>query len=455
MRTFEIIFVGAGVSNLVAANILVSNGHRDFLILDKGKKISERECPIANINNCCFCHHSCDVIEGVGGANALNGNKLCHFPASNAVRRNTKSAITYKADQYIKSVISNTNIRFTDVGKITQQPNQKFYRSDILTKNDFIGLVNGLTSRICDKIIDRCHIVKIQKRRGSFELLSSDGQTYEAKKVVLGTGRSSYRFLLDFINSNNLQYAPLAQDIGVRIEGEPNLFSSKYYYQNDPKFKFTYEGLGSGRTFCAHNLGKVVPVRYGNSFFADGAFGNLSSGRNNIALMVRSVSPLSLDDLENWCKTINNSTMSGLVLGELVFKHPQQIVDDIIRLIPSFPSSAHKELFRLFLNDIIDGEHGILNISTNRPSKPLRIYGPAIDRYWVKPFIGNDFSLLGCEGIYVVGDAAGWSRGFVQAMFSGFAWADSYFRKSIGENKDLYDNIWSSGLSSGIYPNAI
>ncbi|MDR1701042.1 MAG: hypothetical protein LBR68_07600 [Lachnoclostridium sp.] len=453
MRNYKIIFIGAGISNLVAANALTDNGHRDFLILEKGKKISERKCPIANVKGCHFCSDACDVIEGIGGANALNGNKLCHFPASNSVRSNTQSATVYKADQYIKSVIPNGG--FTNLSKAPQQPNQKFYQSDILTKNDFLGLINRLTTKICDKIIDRCDVIKIVKKGNNFEILANDGQTYIAKKVVLGTGRSSHRFLLDFLNSNNLKYQSLSQDVGIRIEGGPDIFTSKYYYQNDPKFKFSYGGLGSGRTFCAHNLGKVVPVRYGDSFFADGAFGNISSGRNNIALMVRSQNPISTVVLENWCKTINNSAKCGLVLGEITLKHTRQVIDDIIRIIPLFPSSAHKELFYLFLNDIIDGEHRILDVSANKPSKLLRIYGPAIDRYWIKPYIESDFSLSGCDGIYVVGDAAGLSRGFIQAMFSGFAWADSYLKKDVGDNKDLYDKIWSGGLSFGVYPNTL
>jgi uncharacterized FAD-dependent dehydrogenase len=147
--------------------------------------------------------------------------------------------------------------------------------------------------------------------------------------------------------------------------------------------------------------------------------------------------------------------MSGLVLGEITLKHTHQIIDDIIQLIPIFPSSTHKELFRLFLNDIVDGEHRILNVSANMAFKSLRIYGPAIDRYWVRPYIESDFSLSGYDGIYVIGDATGLSRGFIQSMFSGFVWADSYLNKSLRGNRDLFDKIWSGGLSYGIYPNAL
>jgi uncharacterized FAD-dependent dehydrogenase len=52
----------------------------------------------------------------------------------------------------------------------------------------------------------------------------------------------------------------------------------------------------------------------------------------------------------------------------------------------------------------------------------VRIYGPAIDLYWPSPVLSSGFRTQ-IDGLSVIGDAAGVSRGIVQALVSGAAWA--------------------------------
>ena len=84
MRNSKVIFIGAGVGNLLAANYLLRHGVKDFVILEKGKDLKQRSCPCSEKYHCQNCS-ICSVTDGVGGANALNGNKICHFPASSGV----------------------------------------------------------------------------------------------------------------------------------------------------------------------------------------------------------------------------------------------------------------------------------------------------------------------------------------------------------------------------------
>ena len=87
MKKHKIIFIGAGVSNLIAANRLLDYSINDFIILEKGKLLNNRKCIAEKKMTCAFCNNGCQTIEGVGGANAIHGNKLCYFPASNHVAK--------------------------------------------------------------------------------------------------------------------------------------------------------------------------------------------------------------------------------------------------------------------------------------------------------------------------------------------------------------------------------
>lgn len=445
MENYKVIFIGAGVGNLLAANHLFAQGFNDFIILEKGKNLKNRMCP-GMAKHCCRNCSICDIIEGVGGANALNGNKICHFPASQNILDFTGMDSWSAALNYIQSFSHAVSNQILE--KTQETGHRKYYHSDILVKSDFAELIQNLTKDIKSFIRQEMNVTKVSVLfNGHFKVYTRN-EVYETDNVVFGTGRSSYRFLSQFLWENRYEQSPLTQDVGIRIEGLRELFSSEYYYQVDPKLKFSYHD-GVGRTFCAHNQGSVVPVKIGTAYYADGAFGEVSSGVNNIALMVRSRIPLTIDKLEQWGKRINESSSTGLLLGVVSVGNPNKMINRILKLINIFPSAIHAQLFENLLHDLFDGEHAILNFH-NTQNQKLKIYGPAIDRYWVRPILNRDFSLRGNKNAYVIGDAAGLSRGFMQAMFSGYVWADRFLSKI----KEIYtdnDTIWRCGLSPSLF----
>lgn len=436
----NIIFLGAGVANLVAANRLLDYSIDDFIILEKGEKLDNRNCISEGLHTCKKCQKGCATLEGVGGANALHGNKLCYFPASSQI---TDSYSTHEINNVL-SYLNNLASPFFDVNfNSCQKDNnsRKKYNSDVLDKKHFNQMINKLTARIDDKIIANCNIVKFKASGNGFNLLTSSNNEYYCNKLIIGTGRSSYKFLRNQLTDLGIKFKSLTQDIGIRIETNKDNFSNQYYYQVDPKFKFNWHGLGQGRTFCAHNQGVVVPVKFGESFFADGAFTDKFGSYNNIALMVRGEVPLSIDKLENWCQKINESSNDNLILGSVDLKQNDgEIISQILGLIPIFPTNVHKELLTRLLKELVSGKNNIFRDSYTSNSE-LKIYGPAIDRQWIAPLLNDDFSTKQLDNLFIIGDAAGRSRGFVQAMFSGAIWADRLFTNSNLKSKIEWLNL--------------
>src|SRR5258708_5355239 len=89
---FPYIIVGAGFAGLSAARHLLDSGLSDFLVVEEGDTVKRRICPGSNAATCVDCRHGCDVTAGIGGANALHGNKLCYFPASSGIIANRPTA---------------------------------------------------------------------------------------------------------------------------------------------------------------------------------------------------------------------------------------------------------------------------------------------------------------------------------------------------------------------------
>ena len=51
MKRTKVLFIGAGVGNLLAANYLSEQFGKDFLILEKGMTLEARQCPGVQIES--------------------------------------------------------------------------------------------------------------------------------------------------------------------------------------------------------------------------------------------------------------------------------------------------------------------------------------------------------------------------------------------------------------------
>jgi uncharacterized FAD-dependent dehydrogenase len=431
---YEVIFIGAGFSNLAAANQLYDSNFSNFLILEKGHKLSNRSCSGETNYSCKQCH-ICDTSEGVGGANALHGNKLCYFPASKHIVEDFSQQDIDKSLNYLSVLLkhyfhSDFNL-LKDTTKYQTGYNKKYYFSDAYLQYDFAKIVQKLTCRIENKIVEKQNVCSIIKRDNSYFIKTISGQFFETKHIVLGTGRTSYRALPNLLKPLSTKFTSQAQDVGIRIEADCDYFTDTYYYQADPKIKFDFKELGSSRTFCAHNKGKVVPVRFGKSFFADGAFSSEPTTKNNIAIMARTIKPLSNETIENWTQTVNKLAGNTLLLGNIILD--ENFIDNFKKLMPIFPTKEHSDIIMKTVNYLLYGGSAIIK----RGAK-ITIYAPAIDLQWQKPHLKKNFSLHSDENIYVIGDAAGQSRGFIQALFSGVCWANMFLKSISFKKSSLY-----------------
>ena len=76
-KKYDVIVVGMGPSSVFFAyESLKLNSKRDILLIDQGKRVEDRNCPIEKTGKCVKCKPFCSITNGFSGAGAFSDGKL-------------------------------------------------------------------------------------------------------------------------------------------------------------------------------------------------------------------------------------------------------------------------------------------------------------------------------------------------------------------------------------------
>ena len=74
---YDLIVVGMGPSSIFLAYELIKlNKHKNILLIDQGKSVENRCCPITKTKKCLNCKPKCNITCGFSGAGAFSDGKL-------------------------------------------------------------------------------------------------------------------------------------------------------------------------------------------------------------------------------------------------------------------------------------------------------------------------------------------------------------------------------------------
>ena len=106
---YDVVIVGAGPAGLFAAYELVnSNKKLKIALLDRGKKVMNRFCPMNRDKSKCLNCNPCGILSGYGGAGTFSDGKLNFIP-----KLGKSDLFKYMSESEANTLIDNTEEIFT------------------------------------------------------------------------------------------------------------------------------------------------------------------------------------------------------------------------------------------------------------------------------------------------------------------------------------------------------
>ncbi len=301
-------------------------------------------------------------------------------------------------------------------------------------------LRDELTSRSVRFMLER-EVSDVFNDAAGAGVVIAGGETLRAGNVIVAPGRKGFSFLQQVMERLGIAYIDNVVDVGIRVETRLENYPivNDYY---DPKFMFP-DGV---RTFCTNSgHARVVLERYDGFSLVNGhALSEQQAGNNlvNFALLktIGLKAPVrSGQQMGVFLATLANEIGGGKPLMQRVgdFRLGKRSAvetfnEDLYSFPPSCPVTAgdlglavpakimrHIWAALKKLDTIVPG---VLHPSTI-------MYYPEIKMYANKPaFLDSHFRVS--NGIYMVGDGAGTSRGITGAWASGIRAAEGILEGS-------------------------
>ncbi len=439
----DIIIVGAGPAGLFAAYEIVSKSNLKVVIIDMGKDVDKRECPMETLGYCINCK-PCNLLHGVGGSGGISDGTLNLRPdiGGNLFEYlNEKDAwdlVKYVDEIFLKHGAPKKMYKATSeeeeywsrraasAGVEFVQIPQRHIGSDN-TKNVIKSIRDYLRSKGVEFILEK-KVVEVKKDG----VLLNDGTEIKGKYLILAPGRSGANWLKEQADKLGIKYRHGPIDVGVRVEVPAVIMEPICKINHDPKFRMrtrTYDDFV--RTFCVNHRGFVVKEKYGEFIGVNGySMKNKFSNNTNFALLVNVTLTEPIENTTLYGESIARiATILGggnpLIqrLGDLRRGRRstwKRIKENLLKptLLNVTPGDIAMVLPHRIVTDILEALDMLDKVIPGVASDSTLLYAPEIKYYAIKVEVDENMK-TNLDNIYVAGDGAGVSRGLVIAAATG------------------------------------
>ncbi|MBQ4647508.1 MAG: NAD(P)/FAD-dependent oxidoreductase [Candidatus Gastranaerophilales bacterium] len=446
---YNVAIVGGGPAGIFTALELAKlKPEWKILLIEKGRKIEKRICPIREGQKKCLSCKTCGLLCGWGGAGAFSDGKLTLTPEVGGhlvdymPYSDVENLIEYCDNIYLdhgatQTVFGQNRAEFADIEHAATLAELKLVHSPVrhLGTEKSLSVLKSMQDYLMDRIdiINNEQVDELIIQDATIKgFTTKEGKEYLADYVVVAPGREGADWLSNQFIKNKIEMVNNAVDVGVRVElpapvMEPitsRLYESKLIYHT-PTFG------DEVRTFCMNPNGEVVNENYNGISTVNGhSYADKKTPNTNFALLVSKKFTEPFHEPIKYGQHIASlaNMLSGGILvqrfGDLIDGRrstPQRIKESIIQ--PTLECATPGDLslvlpYRQLLS-IIEMLYALDKIAPGVASRYTLLYGVEVKFYSARVLISNELETLGVKNLFAIGDGAGVTRGLMQASASG------------------------------------
>ena len=458
MKKFDVAIIGGGIGGLMSAYRLTQEKPDCKVILfEKGHSIEKRVCPIvAGKTKTCIKCASCSIMEGLAGAGAFSDGKYVISTEYGGWLPDflpKKTVIDYieEADKVLMS-FGAPKERFMPSNELKKKCLEyDLHMSQAQLKHLGTDANFDTMSKMCAYLKERAEILcetdvyDVDRNTNTVYFRNKDGeQTVQADNIIFAVGRAGSRFFAEWCHTHDIPMTNNQVDVGVRVELPAIVwehFSKKIY---EPKIWYRSKKYGDiTRMFCFNERGSVVMENTQGVLTVNGhAYKDEAkkTENSNFALLstIRFTEPFKEPiEYARHVATLSNLISGGSVLvqrlGDLMNgrrtdakRLAQSTVTPTLNAVPGDLSLC---MPKRQLDNIIETLQALDKIAPGTMNYDTLLYGIECKYYSARPQTDENFMLKGCNGIYCVGDGAGFTRSLSQAAAHGIYVSDMILKK--------------------------
>ena len=464
MKTkYDAIVIGMGPGAIFFAYEMIKlNKSKKILMIEQGKRVEDRNCPIEKVGKCVKCKPFCNITSGFSGAGAFSDGKLSLYNKEDDDFYIGGSLHEYVGVEETKKLIDYTDQIYLDFGADKKlegiEHKDEINKIKDKSRKEGLTLINipirhlgtekahelykKLEHYLEDNSVDLMFetivedlIIEDNEAKGVKVKDTKTGETQEiyGKNVIIAVGRKGANWLVNMCETHKIKTEAGVVDIGVRYELSDEVMKDINQYMYEGKFIGRPGPFKDKvRTFCQNPSGFVSSEVYDNnlSLVNGHSYKEKKSTNTNLAILVSHHFnyPFNkpIDYGRNIAKNLNELGNGNIVVQRLgdIYRGKRTWDSELQnnKVVPTLKSAVAGDItFALgyrTMTDILQFIRCLDKVVEGFANPENLLYAPEIKFYSNKVSVDKKFE-TSVKSLYCIGDGGGMTRGLMMASASG------------------------------------